>query len=141
MSINPHTTAIDTINGLNAYQLARMVDLTEPDTLGSPGAAFLGHVRESFVEWVEYVRDDYDVLSIPTKVQDEAFEQVDAIVPVLTNTVWKTFVDLCAYNDESVEEFDGGTMTERATYILARIAERLFVALAEDYASAHEDVA
>ena len=137
MSTSPHTQAIDTINNLNAYQLARIVDTAQPDALNSPGAKFLASVRDSLVEWVEYVRDTYDVQSLPETAQDNAIDQVDANVPVYTHQLWQTFTDLAAYDDESADEYDGGTMTEKASYILARIAERLFVALAEEYVSAY----
>ena len=137
MSTTPHTQAIDTINNLSAYGLASMADVASPDALGSPGAQFLTSVRDSLAEWVEYVLDTYDVQSLPETAQDNAFEQVDACVPVYTRQIWQTFVDLCAYHDESDGEFDGGTMTEKASYVLAHIAERLFVALAEEYVSAY----
>ena len=137
MSTTPHTQAIDTINNLSAYGLTNMADVASPDALDSPGAQFLTSVRDSLVEWVEYVQDTYDVQSLPETAQDNAIDQVDATVPPYTHQLWQTFVDLCAYNDESAGEFDGGTMTEKASYILARIAERLFVALAEEYVSAY----
>ena len=137
MSTTPHTQAIDTINNLNAYRLANMADVASPDALDSPGAQFLTSVRDSLVEWVEYVLDTYDVQSLPEMAQDNAIDQVDSTMPAYTHPLWQTFTDLAAYSDESADEFAGGTMTEKASYVLVRIAERLFVALADEYVSAY----
>ena len=137
MSTNPHTQAIDTINNFSAYRLSLKADVASPDAVDSHGAQFLARVRDAFVEWVEYGRDAYDVQSLDERAQDDAFEQVDACVPVYTHQIWQTFIDLAAYDDESAVECDGLTMTERASYVLESIAERLFVALAEEYVSAY----
>ena len=137
MNANPHTQAIDTINNFSAYRLSLKADVESPDAVGSHGAQFLASVRDAFVEWVEYGRDAYDVQSLPETAQDHAIDQVDACVPVYTHQIWQTFIDLSAYSDESSDEFDGATMTEQASYVLARIAERLFMALAEEYVSAY----
>ena len=136
MNANPHTQAIDTINNFSAYRLSLKADVKSPDALDSPGAKFLASVRDSLVEWVEYNRDE-DIEALPEKAQDDAFEQVDACVPAYTHPLWQTFTDLAAYDDESAYELDGRTMTERASYALESIAERLFVALAEEYVSAY----
>ena len=136
MSTAPHTQAIDTINNFSAYRLANMVTVSSPDALNSPGAQFLASVRDSLVEWVEYNRDEA-IEALSEKAQDDAFDQVDATVPAYTHQLWQTFTDLAAYDDEASGEFDGGTMTEQVSYALARIAERLFVTLAEEYVSAY----
>ena len=136
MNTSPHTKAIGTINELNANPLSYRASVASPDTLESPGARFLEGVRDALVEWVEYNRSE-DIESLVEKAQDDAFEQVDACVPVYTHQIWQTFTDLAAYHDEAVYEFDGGSMTEQASYVLARIAERLFVALAEEYVEAY----
>ena len=149
MSTSPHTQAIDTINNLNAYRLARIADTAPPDALGSPGAQFLTTVRDSLVEWVEYNRDeDIETLgdraanealieTLGARAQDDALEQVDSTVPAYTHQLWQTFIDLAAYTDEASDEFEGGDMTDGASYILARIAERLFMALAGEYVAAY----
>ena len=136
MNTSPHTTAIDTINNLNAYRLANMANVASPDTQDSHGAQLLTRVRDALVEWVEY-RQGEDVETLGVKAQDDAFEQADSTVPVYTHQIWQTFIDLAAYSDEASDEFDGATMTEQASYVLARIAERLFVALAEEYVEAY----
>ena len=86
---------------------------------------------------MEYDSDTYDAQVLSETAQDTAIDQVDATLPADTHQLWQTFTDLAAYDDESAAEFDGGTMTEKASYILARIAERLFVTLAEEYVSAY----
>ena len=138
MSTILHKTAIETINNLNAYQLANMATVPSPDALDSPGAEFLARVRDSLVEWAEYNQDE-DIEALTEKAQEDAFEQADATVPVYTHQIWQTFTDLAAYSDEASDEFDGGTMTERASYVLVSIAERLFVALADEYVAAYGD--
>ena len=137
MNTSPHTQAIDTINNFSAYRLSLKAGVESPDALNSPGAQFLASVRDALVEWVEYVRDTYDVQALSETAQDNAIDQVDATMPAYTHQLWQTFTDLAAYDDESAGEFDGGTMTEKVSYILACIAERLFVALAEEYVSAY----
>ena len=137
MNTSPHTQAINTINNFSAYRLSLKAGVESPDALDSPGAQFLTSVRDSLVEWVEYVRDTYDVQALSETAQENAIDQVDATVPAYTHQLWQTFTDLAAYDDESAGEFDGGTMTETVSYVLARIAERLFVALAEEYVSAY----
>ena len=137
MNTSPHTQAIDTINNFSAYRLSLKAGVESPDALNSLGAQFLASVRDALVEWVEYVRDAYDVQSLPETAQETAIDQVDATMPAYTHQLWQTFTDLAAYDDESAGEFDGGTMTEKVSYILACIAERLFVALAEEYVSAY----
>ncbi len=132
MNTSPHTQAIDTINNFSAYQLSLKADVESPDALDSHGAQFLAHVRDALVEWVEYSRGE-DIETLSVKAQDEAFEWVDSTVPVYTHQLWQTFTDLAAYSDEALGEFDGGTLTEQVSYVLVRIAERLFVALADEY--------
>lgn len=136
MNASPHTKAIGKINNLSDYRLVNMAAVSLPDNLDSPGAQFLSHVRDSLVEWAEYHRGE-DIETLGERAQDDAFEQVDSTVPVYTHPLWETFVDLSAYADESSDEFDGGTMTEQASYVLARIAERLFMELAEEYVEAY----
>ena len=138
MNTGPHTKAIDTINNFSAYRLSLKAGVESPDAVDSHGAQFLEGVRDALVEWVEHNRgEDIDTLS--EKAQDDAFEQVDACVPVYTHQLWQTFTDLAAYSDEASDELDGGTMTEQASYVLASIAERLFMALAEAYVTIYVD--
>ena len=141
MSTTPHTQAIDTINNLSAYGLTNMADVASPDALDSPGAQFLTSVRDSFLEWANYDRADNSdaVGTLTERAQDAAWEQVDSCVPVYTHDVWRTFVDLCAYADEDAQE--ALTSAENVTFgamaTLGRIAERLFVALAEEYVATY----
>ena len=136
MGTTPHTQAIDTINNFSAYRLSLKAGVESPDALDSHGAQFLTSVRDALVEWVDYNLDE-TIETLSEKAQDDAFEQVDATVPAYTHQLWQTFTDLAAYDDESAGEFAGGTMTETVSYILVRIAERLFVALAEEYVAAY----
>ena len=134
MSNNLHTEAINAIESMHIYELARTVEIADPDFESSPGAKFLTSVRDAFIEWVEYTRDcDNDVETIVDRAYDAAHEETDRVVPVYTSVIWETFVDLAAYGYDDAGENTWGDMTEQATYVLARIAEQLFVELASAY--------
>ncbi len=104
-----------------------------PDGLDSEGAQFLTSVRDAALEWWSYMpeadRDDADAA---------ASEQTDACVPVYTHQMWKTFIDLGAYNEDDATDVTD-TMTGMASYALHLIAERLFLALVAELIEAREE--
>jgi hypothetical protein len=69
----------------SAYSLASRADVASPDSLTSPGAAFLYGVRDGLLVTLEYE----DTLDID--------DEVDAAVPVSTHEQYRVLVDLCAY--------------------------------------------
>ena len=113
-----------------AYVLARMADCAAPDSEDSPGAHFLEMVADSVVEAVEY-DDDRD--DIPSQAADEC-------VPIYTYDVWRTFVDLAAWQEDPTElGADGSDMEQAAKVCLYIIGERLAWAILEDMGSEDDD--
>ena len=107
----------------NAYVLAGMADCASPDSEDSPGARFLTMVADSVVEAVEN-DDDRDL--IPWTAADEC-------VPICTCDVWRTFVDLGAWQEDPTEYgADGSDMEQAAKVCLLMIGERLAAAILED---------
>lgn len=116
--------ALNEINELTAYDLARMVDdtgVSTPDSDTSPGAEFLTSIRDAVTEYFDHQPDhvDSDV---------EWSEEIDSSVPVYTHQVWKTFIDVTAYQTEWAEE-QSELSTQAAMATLAMLAEELAQAL------------
>lgn len=134
---------IDAIKERSAFWLAGsdQADTYSPDKLDSAGGEFLDSVKRAALEsW------EYDPTIHEGDVYQVATEQTDSCVPVYTHSMWATFVDLGAYNEDDATDH-GGDMGDMASYALHLIAERLFVRLIEeliearelDEADAHED--
>ena len=105
------------------YVLARMADCASPDSEDSPGAHFLEMVADSVVEAVEY-GDDRD---------DIPWAAADQCVPIYTYDVWRTFVDLGAWQEDPTElGADGSDMEQAAKVCLFAIGERLAAAVLDD---------
>lgn len=113
-----------TATARTANQLARLADCPSPDSPTSPGAHFLESVADSYQEAAADERYDED---------DSPHEIADAAVPVYTHERWQTFVDLCAYQEDTTELGDDGSdLTQSAAIALYMIAERLVRALADE---------
>ena len=109
----------------NAYVLARMADCASPDREDSPGAHYLEMVAYSVVEAVE--NDD--------NRDDIPFQAADECVPIYTYDVWRTFVDLAAWQENPTDYgADGSDMEQAAKVCLYIIGERLAAAMLEDMA-------
>ena len=107
----------------NAYVLARMADCASPDSLESMGARFLTAVAESTLDAIQY-DDDRD--EIPWTAADQC-------VPIYTYDVWRTFVDLGAWQENPTDYgADGSDMGQTAKVCLFAIGERLSAAMLED---------
>lgn len=127
------------------FQLARLAGCTDPDEHdgigfdqapeeprdGSPGAQFLRSI--------EYAVDDY--LDRRYADQDDAaYEIADSCVPVYTHTLWMTFVDLAAYQEDPTElGADAEDMTKAAGACLYMIGQRLASELIEAASPDEED--
>jgi hypothetical protein len=119
---------LDALKELTVWQLARMADTADPDALDSAGAKFLVHVRDAYVEHVEYKGEDFD----PSEdIGDTAHEIADGAPDVYTSTRWAEFVDLAAYQEDVSELMPeaGDDLTGAAGVALYIIAERLIYAL------------
>jgi hypothetical protein len=106
---------------MNAYELAQLAGVVTPDTLESPGAKFLVGIYEDFLDCTK----DGEVLT-----EDDVTELADSAVPVYTWPMWKTFVDLGAWQ-EDLESGDPD-MTRQAMVALFQIAERLYGILVDE---------
>jgi hypothetical protein len=119
---------LDAIKELTVWQLTRMADVADPNALDSAGAKFLVHVRDAYVEHVEYKGEDFD----PSEdIDDTAHEIADGAPDVYTSTRWTEFVDLAAWNEDVSELMPeaGNDLTAAAGVALYMIAERLVYAL------------
>jgi hypothetical protein len=135
MTIKFDTTHADELNSLNAYELARIADCGDPDTLDSDGAEFLKSIRDDVVETFE--NDNWSADTYAT-----IWGIADSNVPVMTHDIAKAFVDLCAYN-EDVSDYvtDGGTdLVRNMKVALYVIGERLAGALLEEYRHTLEEL-
>ena len=120
------------IANLNAYELARMADVYSPDTLDSPGAKFLTGLRDDLIEVIDE-SDEYD----RELIMDYFRERIDSHL-IYTFDVWRTFVDLGAWQNENPFG-NGDDMTANAQSILYDIAGELGSALLTEYEEDLED--
>jgi len=122
-----------------AFSLAGPADCMSPDSPTSPGALFLGRVRDDVIERVE---DITDLSDFERETEELTHEIADNAVPIYTADKWATFVDLGAYQ-EDVSELAGdeGDMDKLGSIALYVIAERLVQAILSDLTEAiAEDV-
>jgi len=106
----------------NAYILAGMAECSTPDNHESPGAEFLRVVIDSLAERVAWnsAHDEAEDLT------DIVNETADGLVPIYTYEMWKTFLDLGAYDQDITELVDASAdMDQEARLALYVIAERL----------------
>ncbi len=122
----------------NAFQLASMAECGTPESSVSPGADFLRHVQTDVQERVEWEIEQNHAETIEEacdSLRDNGglSEIADSAVPIYTHTLWATFVDLAAYQEDPSElGADSPDMQQSAGICLYLIAERLAYALAED---------
>lgn len=148
------------IREYNAFHLADRAECGEPssivregdiDSANSPGADFLDSVRTDFLEAVEYSMgtdntapsaDDIRT-AVAALQEDGAHEIADGAVPVYTHEMWRTFVDVAAWQeDDEYGDGWGDDLTKAAMRALYQIANRLVLALAselEEWADALEE--
>lgn len=125
---------IDEMRNASAYVLADMADCGAPDSRESPGAVMLASVRDSVVEAIEHGRvtlDDFDD-------RGQLHEIADGAPSVYTYTIWQTFVDLAAYQEESEFDVWPDDLTKAASLALYQISNRLAHALCEAWRAGWE---
>ena len=114
----------------NPYVLAGMAGCASPDTEDSAGALFLTLVADSVRD---LVAEDEDRDEIP-------FQAADECVPIYTHKVWRTFVDLAAWQEDPTDlSADASDMEQCAKVCLLMIGERLAWAILEDMGTEDED--
>lgn len=120
---------------LNAYELARMVDVSTPDTLTSPGAMWLRHIRDWYVETRDEILGD--------RYPEDKINEVSGLitdagqVPHQTHVQWQIFTDLALYHSNDIDEDSIGPITwdeisNAAGQAVGVIGERLASALYQD---------
>ena len=144
--MNPNTTtALNDVREMTVYTLANYVsDITgNTVTEGSPGAKFLGHVRDAVIEALEWKAEnnDQDLAHAAGVLRDDSHELADAAVPVYTYDRWITFVDLTAWQVD-VSEYTGGgeDMTTLAGIALYEVARQLVDQLCDYVESTWNDL-
>lgn len=128
MTESPETETEDR----NSYQLARLADVTSPDSPTSPGAEWLLRVASDAEDLWDYGKNE-------TEIQDTISEYADQAVPIYTHERWQVFVDLAAYTEEVTDLGPVEDMTAAAGVALYMIAERLLNALIEEKREEAED--
>ena len=114
-----------TIKNLKLHELVNLAECATPDNETSAGAKFLFHVRDAFIEAIEY----------DGECDDRSIHEIaDSAPDVYTHRRWKEFVDLGAYREDISDLVSAETsMDDRAGVALYQIAERLVSALVEDF--------
>jgi hypothetical protein len=109
-----------------AWQLARLADVTDPDSPTSPGAVWLDRVAG--------LADDIEPSETSDGYRADAItEAADSAVPIYTHERWQVFVDLAAYNEDVTElGAESSDLTACAGIALFMIAERLLTALLDE---------
>ena len=114
-----------TITTRTPWQLARLAECSDPDSDSSAGASFLLSIQSDVVDRIN--DDDWN--------EDAAHEIADGSVPVYTYTMWQTFVDVAAFEEDPSElGSEERSMNARAGICLYMIARRLADALAAELA-------
>jgi hypothetical protein len=115
-----------------------MAGCADPDGPDSPGALFLSAVAdEEYEQWYACGPDIDET--------DAAHEIADGAVPAYTHDMWRTFVDLAAYNETDEHGLMADALTSGddigkvAAIALYQIAERLVYALIAEHKSDHDD--
>lgn len=120
-------SSLANLANLSPYALARMADVASPNSVGSPGAAFLARVRNALVEHLSTADLSSEYLS------DALAELADGAVPIYTHDLWSAFVDIAAYNvDDDGLCSEDSSMEDRAKVALYVTAQTLLSALVDE---------
>ncbi len=115
---------LDEIKARSAYALSCDADSGSPDSLESEGALFLTRTRDHLIDNIEYLLgDDKTLAEAVEEILDDSHEIADGAPSIYTHTMWKQFVDLCAYNEDptelGAEADDMGRCASTCLYIIA----------------------
>jgi hypothetical protein len=135
-----HQSAIAAINAMTVWSLAHAADATSPDRDDSPGAELLTDCRDAVVEFLEDNPDASDTDRMDFAMTLGEMKSDRGVVPYATWVIWRTFVDLGAWQeDDGVDMWRHGDDSDGvdylAVYCLGAIVERLGMALMVDYES------
>lgn len=119
---------------MTAYQLARLAECGDPDTLDSVGAEFLKSVRDSVIEAFEY--DSWG-----TYPEDTASQLADDCVPIWNYAIAQTWTDLTGWIIDIDDLAEGTTDTVKLMSLALYVAgDRLARALFEEYKHTLEEL-
>lgn len=124
------------VSNLTVWELARLADVTEPDSQSSAGAAFLRSVQDAVVEsW------ENGAFDAPYIEGDTISEIADDAPDIYNHRRMMELIDLAAYQEEIEPELVGvnPTFIDLAGLALYQVAERLAYALLADLRAAHAD--
>lgn len=128
--------ALESIRERSEWALAAEADSFSPDSHDSPGARFLRGVRGDFLEALEWAvsHEGLEPREAVESLQDSTWHEIaDGAVPVYTHDIWKTFVDLGAYQHDGaavlLEERGDVSLTYQAQTSLYAVAYELVGAL------------
>lgn len=114
------------------FVLSSEADCGSPDSLESAGMAFLTSVRDAVVEGIEDGTFEPD-----GDGRDDDNGAVHAIADgapsIYTHTLWKQFVDLCAYQEEPEFGEWPDDLEKAGGIALFQIAERLVYAILREW--------
>jgi len=107
------------------WELARLADVSDPDSVTTAGAVWLREVEEAILELLEEV----DAGLSADDLVDRAHEVADTAVPIYTPELWKVFVDLGAWQVDTSEFGPIEDMEKGAQIALYVTAETLVNAI------------
>lgn len=119
-----------------------------PDAPDSDGANLLSAARDAVVEQVDYLIDA-DEMGNPGDVRhalenmvENIGELMDSVPSAYTATIWRTYVDLAAYQTDLYNDYYGDDgaedMTRVASITLALIAEEMGRQLIDELIEAND---
>ena len=117
-----------TIYEMSAYELARRLDVSRPESLDSPGAKFLTEIQDRFLEYVVQ-GDDWD---------HDVSEVVDLATPDYNYQAWLVYIDLGVYQWSEVD-CPEGSMTDMMYAQLHSLGAHLWDVLTQYYYRGDQD--
>lgn len=134
MTIKFDTTHADELRAKSVYELARLAECGDPDSVESAGAEFLKSVVEAVIEAFEY--DSWG-----TYPEDTASQLADDCVPIWNYTVAQTWTDLTGWVIDADDLSEGVTDVIKLMSIALYVAgDRLARALFEEYKHTLEEL-
>lgn len=134
MTIKFDTTHADELRAKSVYELARLAECGDPDSVESAGANFLGYVRDLVIESFEY--DSWG-----TYPEDRASQIADDSVPIWNYEIAQTWTDLTGWVIDADDLSEGVTDVIKLMSVALYVAgDRLARALFEEYKHTLEEL-
>jgi len=114
------------IETLNSHQLAALAGTPSPDSHNSPGASYLGRLKDTICDSYRYATEHNNTFD-----SDDLHQIVDGCVPVYTHELWTAFTDLAAY-EQDVSEYGYEYVPDRPEQYPATALYMVGMALASE---------